>query len=272
MSGQYLVAVDLEGIRGVVGTPYEGLCFGSQEYERAVKNAVDEVNAVVKGLFDGGAKLVAVWDNHGGGNNLDFSKIDSRVVKISPISMKKYERLSFVKEYSFDGILYVGYHSKEGSLNGVLAHSYSSKAIQYFKVNGNAVGELEIDSWAAAEYGIAPLFCASDDVGVKQALSINENMQTVITKYGTGRNSATFRNEKEVLSEMYEKAFNCVNSIAVSKKMQFPAELELRYTRSEDALKNMEKALAYGQNVTYGEDSHIIKTTLRSFADIETFL
>ena len=77
MRGQYLVAVDLEGIHGVVGTPYEGLVFGSQEYEKAVENAIDEVNAVVKGLFEGGANLVAVWDNHGGKKNLDPNRSNS---------------------------------------------------------------------------------------------------------------------------------------------------------------------------------------------------
>ena len=272
MRGQYLVAVDLEGIHGVVGTPYEGLVFGSQEYEKAVENAIDEVNAVVKGLFEGGANLVAVWDNHGGGGNLDFSKIESRVIKITPSPMKKYERLLFAKNFAFDGILYVGYHSKEGSLNGVLAHSYYSKAVQYYKVNGIAVGELDIDSWAAAEYGIPPLFCASDAVGVQQAMAINENMQTVVTKYGTGRNTATLCDKQEVLTEMYQKAFHCVGMPVTPKKLNFPAELEIRYTRSEDAVKNMEKARSYGQIVDFGEDSHIIKTEVRSFADIETFL
>lgn len=78
--------------------------------------------------------------------NLDFSKIDSRVTKVEKISMIKYERLKFAKDFSFDGILFVGYHAKEGSINGVMSHTYNSKAIQYFKVNSRAVGELDVDS------------------------------------------------------------------------------------------------------------------------------
>ena len=272
MGKQFLVAVDLEGIHEVLGVPYEGLYKGTLEYEKAVENATKEVNAVVRGLFDGGAELVAVWDNHAGGGNLDFSKIDARVTKVEKISMAKYERLKFAQGFAFDGILFVGYHSKEGSINGVMAHTYNSKAIQYFKVNGRAVGELDVDSWAAAEYNIPPLFCSSDEVGVNQAKEIQDNMYTVITKHGTGRNSAIFRAEDEILTETYERANACVNANITPKKFEFPAELEIRYTRMEDAVKYMEKARSYGQVVEFGEDAHIIKTTLRVFADLETFI
>ena len=48
--------------------------------------------------------------------------------------------------------------------------------------------------------------------------------------------------------------------------------MEIRYTRTEDAVKYMEKARAYGQEIEFGEDAHIIKTNLRSFADLESFI
>lgn len=269
---EYLIAVDMEGIHGVVGVPYEGLHGGLDEYCKAVENATKEVNAVVKGLFDGGAELVAVWDNHGGGGNLDFSKIDPRVVKIERMPMAKYERMPFAKNYSFDGVLYLGYHSKEGTINGVLAHTFNSKAIQYFKVNGKTIGELDVDSWAAAEYGFSPLFCASDDICLAQVKEIEPKIRTVVTKYGKGRNTADLREPDEVLAEIYEQARACVGMKTEPKRLTFPAEFEARYTRTEDAEKMIEKARTYGQELVYGEDAHVVKTTLRSFADLETFI
>ncbi|MBR0188888.1 MAG: M55 family metallopeptidase [Clostridia bacterium] len=271
MRKHYLVAVDLEGIHGVVGEPYKKLT-DSADYSDAVENATKEINAVVKGLFDGGAKLVAVWDNHGNGKNLDFSKIDNRVIRVENPPTEKYERLSFAKQISFDGVLYIGYHAKEGTLNGVLAHSYNSELIQYYKVNGLSVGELEIDSWAAAEYGFSPLFCSSDDICISQAKAIEPKMKTVITKYGTGRNSARFRNEDDIIREMYENALACVDLKISPKKLTFPAQLEVRYTKSENALKKFEKVIEYGQNVKFGEDLHILISTLYSFSDLESFL
>ena len=71
---EYLIAVDLEGIGGVVGEPYKTLT-ESRDYKISTENAAREINSAVKALFDNGATKVAVWDNHGGKNNLDFSKI-----------------------------------------------------------------------------------------------------------------------------------------------------------------------------------------------------
>ena len=41
---EYLIAVDLEGVHGVVGEPYKGLTSDHEEYAKAVENATDEVN------------------------------------------------------------------------------------------------------------------------------------------------------------------------------------------------------------------------------------
>ncbi len=272
MGKQFLVAVDVEGVHGVVGEAYKSLHTGEPDYDKAVENAVKETNAVVKGLFDGGAELVAVWDNHWKGTNMDFSQLDSRVIRVENPPMPKYERLSFAKNFSFDGILFVGYHARAGSVNGVLAHSYNSVGIQYYKVNGAQVGELEIDSWAAAEYGIPPLFCSSDDVCVGQALAVEPRMNTVITKIGKGRNSAVFRDENEVLAEMREKAEDCVRLKIAPEKLAFPSELEVRFTRSEDALKRLDKVRRYGISADFGEDAHTVVAALKKFADLESFL
>ena len=270
-TGQYLISVDLEGIHGIVGEPYKGLN-EAFDYELAIENATQEINAVVAGLFDGGADLVAVWDCHGSGVNLDFSKIDQRVIRVENPAMAKYERLSFAKKLSFDGILYIGYHAKAGSLNGVLAHTYSSKTIQYYKINGMPVGEIEMDTWGAGEYGITPLFCASDDICVNQAKDVFPAMRTVITKYGTGRNSAHFREKGELLKEIYEQAKACVGDAIQPQRLQFPATLEVRFTRLEDAVKRFERVRGYGQVVEFGEDGHVLVAKLNTYADLESFM
>lgn len=272
MVKRFLVAVDLEGVHGVVGVPYDSLHTGKPDYEKAIKNAEKEVNAVVKGLFDGGAELVAVWDNHWKGENMNFSNLDGRIIRVSNTPRPRYERISFAKNYNFDAMLLVGYHAKEGSVGGVLAHSYSSIAIQYYKINGKQVGEVDIDSFVAAEHGFATVFVSSDDVCVAQAKEIYPDMETVVTKYGKGRNSADFRDEREVLDEMYKKAKECVLLSLQPKKLAYPAKLEMRFTRTEDALKRLERVRGFGIDAHFGEDAHIIEATLNSIVDLESFI
>ena len=82
---KYLIALDLEGVGGVVGVPYSGLKKESDGWYQARAQAVLEVNAVARALFDTGAELVALWDNHGGGGNLDYSLLDERIELVFPV-------------------------------------------------------------------------------------------------------------------------------------------------------------------------------------------
>ena len=254
---EYLIAVDLEGIGGVVGIPNETLST-APDYEVAKENAIKEINAAAAALFDNGATRVAVWDNHGGGNNLDFSKMDPRTEKVE---WRQYPyRMDFAKDYNFKGIIYLGYHSREGTFNGVLAHTYNSKAIQYVKIDSVPVGELEIDSYIAASHGIPPLFCASDKACVDQFSKSSPETVFVVTKYGTGRNSAELRDEEEVLREIYDGVAMAMKKNIPILSHSLPLTLEVRYTRSEAAVDFYER----GKNdigvssVKYGDDTHTL--------------
>lgn len=253
---EYLIAVDLEGIGGVVGEPYKTLT-DAPDYKLATENAVLEINSAINALFDNGATRVAVWDNHGGGKNLDFSKIDSRAEKVD---WRKYPyRLDFAKDYNFAGIIYLGYHAREGSFGGVLAHTFSSVGIQYAKINGAEVGELEIDSFIAATHGISPLFLASDDVCTSQFKRTSPDTITVITKYGKGRNTAVLKDEDTVLKEIYDGVAKAVKADIKPVGIGCPLNLEVRYTRAEKAEEMYKKAKSDDAiTVVYGPDTHTL--------------
>jgi D-amino peptidase len=268
----YLVATDLEGIHGVVGEPYQTLT-ASFDYGIACENAVKEINAAVKALFDAGADTVAVWDNHGGGNNIDISKVDSRAVIVkNRLDTPRYRRFDFDKDIKFDGVVYLGYHAREGSFGGVLAHTYSSTSIQYFKFGGVPVGELEIDTCIAAERGIAPLFIASDDVCITQTLGLNPDTVRVVTKYGKGRNKAEFIPEEQVLDAIYSGVLEAAKKDIKPTYLHFPEKIEVRYSRAESAEKKMEELKVFGVESSYGMDSHTVVATMHSIADLEAFL
>ena len=270
-NSEYLIAVDLEGIHGVVGVPYEKLSRGSAAWEEAREYAISEVNAAVSALFDTGAVRVAVWDNHGDGNNLDFSKIDERAERIDS-SGDKY-RFDFTKERAFSGIIYLGYHSREGTPGGVLAHTYSSSAIQYVRLDGADVGELDVDTYIATEYGIAPLFCASDYACIEQFSKLAPNAVTVITKRGHGRNRATLKSESEVIRELYDGVRYAVERDASPIFHKMPATLEVRYTRCELAEEIFERVSKSGEApVSYGADSHILIFNISHPKQIPCFL
>ncbi len=258
----YLIAVDMEGVHGVVGEAYKGLLSELAEYKKAVVSATGEVNAAARALFDSGAENVYLWDNHGGKDNLYMELIDSRVKKVDP-PKEMITRLDFLKDINVKGIIFIGYHSREGSINGVLAHTYSSVNIQYVKINGKPVGEIDVDSTIASFFGVPALFVASDDVCVNQAKEYDGRIETVITKIGTGRNSAIFRPTEVVLSEIYDGVKKAAKFDYKPVKHEFPMEIEVRHTRVESAAWILEeKKKELGDRIAFGDDAHILKATV----------
>ena len=108
MYKRVLIALDLEGVNRVVGEPYHGLSRDTSEWLIAREQAVLEVNAAAEALFDAGAEVVGLWDNHCCSNNIDASALDSRITLISA-DLKK-PRMYFA-DGAYDCICYFGYHT-----------------------------------------------------------------------------------------------------------------------------------------------------------------
>ena len=108
---KFVISVDGEGLACVVGDPTNGLS-GSANYPFAVEEAVREVNAAAKALFDHGAEEVIVWDSHGMGVNIAYEKLDSRCKIL--LGLGHQTRFPLLDD-SFGGVLLLGYHSCAGT-------------------------------------------------------------------------------------------------------------------------------------------------------------
>jgi len=270
---EYLIAVDMEGVHGVMGVPYNespiySLPRSSEQYRNAVASATKEVNVAIAALFDSGATKVCVWDNHGGGGNLDFSLIDARAQQVTPDNNRP--RMEFMGEYAFDGVVYIGYHARAGSHRGVLSHTFNGIDIQYYKLNGKQIGEFEFDSYIAASYGAPALFVASDDVCVGQVLEHSPETETVITKIAKSRRVAEYLDEEEVLAKIYEGVKRSVAKNVQPLPLSFPSAFEVRYTKVEVA-EWMYESKGEKIPLTFAEDANTIRATLKNIDDLRVF-
>ena len=184
MHKRVLLALDLEGVNYVVGVPYGGLSADPEQYNTAKAQAVKEINAAAEALFCAGAETVGLWDNHAGGGNIDPSLLDGRVVLHSK---EPGLRMSFAKD-KYDCICYFGYHTMEGTLGGVLAHTMSSISVQYYKLDGEYIGEVDMDAYIAASHGMPSVFFAGGDIVRGGA--------TVILAMSDGRKAAQAMHDK----------------------------------------------------------------------------
>ena len=270
MYRRILLLCDLEGVNRVVGEPYHGLGRGTEEWEIARRQAAKELNAAADALYEAGAETVGLWDNHGGGGNIEESDLDPRIKTIRPTG----PRLSFAAG-QFDCVCFFGYHAMEGTLGGVLAHTMSSAAVQFYKINGTMVGEVDMDSAIAASHGIPTCFFAGGNIACSQAERAVPGIVTVVTKTELSRNKAVFRDNEELFSEIREKIVRSVGTEHALKTLSFPCEMEKSFKRVEDAAAYLERLLCRGIEAAYpadeilGCDAHTVRSTVR---DMDEFI
>lgn len=233
MSKKYYIAVDCEGVACAVGLSGIGLS-DCENYRFACRQATREANAAAKALFDSGADEVTVWDAHGSGINLDYDEIDSRCHILLGAGHKG--RFVGIDE-SFTAVLFIGYHAMAGTENAVLAHTFSSKAFQYYKLNGKMAGELAIDAAYAGEKGVPVLFCSSDDKGVSEAKALFGEIATVETKKSLSWTSAISKQPLAICQEIYDSVLAAAKTGAISPPFRLPSPLdvEIRFQRQDSA-------------------------------------
>ena len=266
MYKRILIALDLEGVNNVKGVPYEALSKETDEWKIARRQGVLEVNAAAAALFEAGAEVVALWDNHGGGHNIDPADLDPRITLLDPDLSKP--RMYFADDY--DCICYFGYHAMEGTLGGVLAHTMSSKTVQFYKLNGKYIGEIDMDAYIAASHGLPSVFYCAGDIACAQAKRAVEGIVTVTTKHEISRNEANFRDNAELFREIGEKIVEAVSREHGYKTLSFPASCEKSFKRVEDSEKFLTRLKKRGIESDYlsdevmGKDAHTVVSTVHN--------
>ena len=267
MKKRILFACDLEGMNNVVGEAYSGLSKSSEQWEIARRQAALEINAAAEALFEAGVISISLWDNHGGGGNIDPPDLDKRIELLAVDNSQP--RMSFAKG-RFDAICYFGYHAMEGTLGGVLAHTMNSKNNQYYKLNGRYIGEVDMDAYIAAEYEIPSVFFVGGDIACRQARRAVTQIVTVITKEELGRNKANFRENNELFAEIKAKIIEAVNTDFAPERLKLPSIMEKSYKRTEDAAKYLMRMRDAGISADHpdddilGKDAHTVVSRINS--------
>lgn len=271
MYKKILLALDLEGVNNVKGVPYEALSKDTDEWKIAKSQGVLEINAAASALFGAGAEKVDLWDNHGGGHNIDKNDLDPRVTLLDPdLSLP---RMYFADDY--DCVCFFGYHAMEGTFGGVLAHTMSSKTVQFYKLNGKYIGEINMDAYIAASHGKPSVFFAGGDIACSQAKHAVESIVTVTTKREISRNEAEFRDNEELFAEIGKKITEAVKSEHAYRTLAFPARFEKSFKRVEDTAKYLARLQKRGIEAEYltdevlGKDAHTVVSTVHN---IEEFI
>lgn len=225
------ISADIEGIGGVMGklhTDPQGARYG-----QACEWMTEEVNAAVRGAVAAGAKRIVVKDAHNDANNILLDRLHPAAELISgwgPLN-------SMVEgvDSSFNAVFLIGYHARAGTVDGTLAHMWSSNVLE-FRLNGQTIGE---SAWAAAFAGHfdvpVALVTGDDKLKAQVADELPPGVEFVVTKTGLAFNAARMRPLAKVREEIEAAARRAAQRAGDYQPLKpaLPATLTIRFRHWE---------------------------------------
>jgi D-amino peptidase len=222
------IETDLEGVSGVFNFT-QTREKGSPENLKACEYFMGDLAAVVKGLRDGGANEIIIIDGHGNQAMIPHLMVPGAVyVTGKPKPDGNHWKL----DKSFSGIVMFGFHAMNGTKDGVLNHTQSSKTENKYWYNGVESGELAQTAIIAGYFGVPPILVTGDVATCREAVKFfGNNIVTVATKEGIGREAAALYPFEETRQALYEGARKSIAAIPNCKPyiVSIPIKARMEY-------------------------------------------
>lgn len=213
-----LVYHDMEGLSGQ-SDPNTFRFDHPDRYAVGRQYLTGDVNAVVAGLFEGGADEVHVVDGHGSGNpepDLLLDQLDGRVELVSRDEpFDAYVDLTVQGVY--DAVAVVGMHARTGS-GGFASHTYTLGID--FVLNGSSVTETEVVGYSWGRVGVPVIFASGDDRLEADLSGPMPWVEFVVVKTATSASSATPRPVDEARADLTVTARRAMQNFRDARAMR----------------------------------------------------
>jgi len=232
------ISVDMEGIAGVIS--------GSEcssrgpDYNYFRKIMTEETNAAIEGVLNSGATEILVRDGHGAKTNIIPSLLHPKAKLLRGVTSRPENMMLGIDE-TFDAVIFIGYHAKAGTEDGVLAHTSSGNVID-LSVNGISLPEGGYNALIAGLYDVPVVFVAGDNWICNQLKELLGEVVTCETKIGMG--SAELGLHPDVVRERIRKGVSgALDDLSRFKpyKLTSPYTMTLKVKKERDLYPGAEK-------------------------------
>ena len=213
-----LVYHDMEGLTGQ-SDPNTFRFAHPERYAIGRTYLTGDVNAVVAGLFDGGADEVHIVDGHGSGSpepDLLLDELDERAELISRDELFD-AYVDLTEPGVYDAIAVVGMHAKTGS-GGFASHTYTLGIA--FVLNGMAVTETEVVGYSWGRVGVPVIFASGDDRLKDDLEGPMPWVEFVQVKTATSASTATPRPVEEARADLTSGAQSAMQGYRDTQAMR----------------------------------------------------
>lgn len=222
------MTTDLEGVDGIFDFRLQTDPQQSLRWEESHKLLTDEVNAAVKGLYEGGATGVFVYDGHDSGRSLSVLDIEprARLLEGRPISP------TAELDASFSAFVFIGQHAMAGAEKGVLTHTESAEGIENVWVNGRPTGEIGFFVMMAGQLGVPAIMLSGDTAACREFHELVPEAECAEVKTGVSQTAAWMLSHSAACALINETARRAIERLPQIKpyKLTGPVEVKVEYT------------------------------------------
>lgn len=258
------ISADMEGVVGVVSGDQLGPT--GFDYQRTRELMTQEVNAATDAAFEAGATEVTVSDSHGNAQNLLIEKLPKNVfvVRGFPRPLMMMQGI----DETFDGVIFLGYHSSTTNPGGVRAHSFSSARLADVRLNGVSMSEGSFNAAIAGHFNVPVIMVSGDDAAVKEVASIVGDVEGAVVKWNYGFHSAKTMMPEAAYALIREKVKTAVGRITDFKpyKPRTPVQLDVRFKSYRPS-----EVLSY-LSIVERTDAHSIRFIGKDIIEVSKFL
>ncbi|HPP30768.1 MAG TPA: M55 family metallopeptidase [bacterium] len=216
------IMTDLEGVAGVVDFETQTENSG-RYYEKAKELLTAEVNAAVEGAMRAGATEVLVCDGHGAGGIIpELIHPSAKLFHGGPLG-----KFWGIDNGKWDAFFLLAHHSMNGTPDGNLNHTYSSKVVVRMLLNGKPIGEIGMNIYLAGWFGVPTVLITGDEAACREAKQYVPDIETVAVKKGINRTAAITLSPVKAREKIKEGAYRAVQRTGEIKPVKLEGECEL---------------------------------------------
>src|SRR5262245_15677839 len=258
------ISVEMEGVVGTVTADQ----LGPQgfEYSRFREFMTEEVKAAAEAAFEAGATEIVISDSHGNGENLLIEKLPKNVtiVRSWPRPLMMMEGI----DDTFDGVIFLGYHTSTTNMSGVRAHTISSARLADVRLNDISMPEAGINAAIAGHFNVPVIMISGDDAIVKEATGLLGNIEGAVVKWAISFHAAKTLTPETAYALIREKTRKAIARIKEFKPYQIkqPVQLDVRFKAYRPS-----ELLSY-LPIVKRTDAHSIRFLGKDIIEVSKFL
>ena len=225
------LSADIEGVTGV--THWDETDRLKSDYIEFREQMTAEVSAACEGALQAGAAEIWVKDAHASARNLIASRLPKQTHLIRGWSGHPFSMVQELDE-SFHAMLMVGYHSRAGSGENPLAHTFSGN-IANLQINGSYASELQIHAYTAAYVNVPLVFVSGDEGICEEAALLIPQIATLAVKRGVGDASVNIHPHLAV-EKIFERVQKALQDDVSKCRLPLPGQFAVEITYKDHAI------------------------------------